>query len=103
MQAEHPVNQASVVDDHTKTAIADILSSGIEGWTKSAKKAMSHWLGVSKKNEGQEADLHDRLHKVTPQVAQVVKTKNLVAFKRMLQHIEYPDVRAAELMVEGFP
>ena len=60
-------------------------------------------VGCLQENEGQEADLHDQLHKVTPQVAQVVKTKNLVAFKRMLQHIEYPDVRAAELMVEGFP
>ena len=36
-------------------------------------------------------------------MAQVVKDKNLIAFKQMLKSLDYPDARVAELMVEGFP
>ena len=84
-------------------AIADILTKGIAGWKKSAKKAMQDWVAQSPKNEEAERSLHDMLSAKTPRVAQVVKDKNLIAFTQMLKSFHYKETRVAELMVEGFP
>ena len=75
MKAQHQINQESVVEDHTKMAVADILTKGVIGWKKSAKKAMQDWVEQSLKNEEAEKVLHDRLRAKTPRGARSSKTR----------------------------
>ena len=103
VQTPHPIQGEAVLPDHTKIAIANMLSDGTDKIQARLAESMSKWLEVNKSLHKAELDLHKQLGKTVPHVAHVVAQKNILVFKKMLQSMGYPDTRVAELLVEGFP
>eukprot|EP00973_Karenia_brevis_P038799 5354397-Karenia_brevis.AAC.1 len=75
-----------------------MASSGPLGVFKHREKMVSHYLSVREELRHQEMSIHSSLNSA---VESVVKSKNVLLFKRMLSDIGYDDMGVVDSLVEG--
>jgi len=103
MQAKHPLQEDPILSDHTKRSVVELLTMGARACVAKARRRLQHWKEWTSRHSRKERELHARLQEVFPNVENIVKGKNLLAFKEMLKSIDHPDKSVADLMVQGFP
>ncbi|CAE7311611.1 gpt [Symbiodinium sp. CCMP2592] len=99
LEVEHPFDSAFAIDDQTKRNVFELLTMGLLGParrrmdTQKKLSALKRELAVEEK----------RYHASLPEHAQkVLKGKNILLWKRLLEETGFPDITVAELM-EGVP
>ncbi|CAE7215912.1 gpt [Symbiodinium sp. CCMP2592] len=99
LEVEHPFDSAFAIDDQTKRNVFELLTMGLLGParrrmdTQKKLSALKRELAVEEK----------RFHASLPEHAQkVLKGKNILLWKKLLEETGFPDITVAELM-EGVP
>ena len=95
----HPLDAHSTLDDLTKQAIFDIVTMGPLELTKARLTALKHIQATVKSLESEEKTLHEQTPK---HLNKILRNKNLLTFKRLLQELSYPDTGIVDEIINGF-
>ena len=86
---EHPLDKQIPLPDSLLRAIATVVQLGPQQVAKRRAQHCANILKRIKELEGDERGLHSKLD---PQVASVLKGKNILIWKELLQQTGYPDM-----------
>ena len=95
---EHPLDLQVPLPDILLRAIATVVQLGPQQVAERRAKHCADILKRIKELEQDEKDLHSKLD---PQVASVLKGKNLLVWKELLRQTDYPDLDIVDEVMEG--
>jgi len=98
LQVEHPFDSEVVVPQRIAKVIFTIATEG-PTWIEENRKRTLEWYRAARESlEKKETALHEALH---PDVEVVVKSKNILLFKTMLEDIGYDDMGVVRILTDG--
>ena len=98
LTAQHPFDTANPVPDVIKLAIFKTYTMGPAEISDHRTKVIKDMLSIKNSLAQEEADLHRRL---SPHIARVVRGKNILLFKKLLEDNCYDDMEVVTFLTHG--
>ena len=99
MSAKQPFDEFLHVHDDVARAIFRVATEGASGVGERCAKECLRWASTAAGLAAEEAALHQA---TPPEVAKVLKVKNILTFRTMLQEVNYEDKELVGDLATGF-